>query len=189
VDDVAIVLLAGGEARRFPGKLERDAGGAPLVVRCYRNVRATRWPVYIAGKGTFSRDLDERLDAPLIVDRRPGGGPLSAFLDACAIVPARRIAAVAADQPRIDAPLLHTLAASWRPGDEAVVPCHEGGIEPLAAIYDRAAVLYAAPRLRESGSSAMHQLVELLGVRFVSMNRRHFYNVNHPSDLSGAFAE
>ena len=178
---IAIVMLAGGQARRFPHKLERSINGAPLVAHCYRALCATRWPVYIAGKGGFSREVDALLDAPLLIDRRPGCGPLRAFLWACRAIAAERIFAVAADMPQIDAPVLQQLAAAWQPGDEAVVPCHDGRIEPLAALYDRRAVLRESFTLR-GRSGAMHELVERLASRFVTFDARYFYNVNRPED-------
>ena len=131
--------MAGGQASRFPGKLEHAIEGLPMLARCYDRVRAAGWPVYIAGKGSFSRELDARLEAPLLIDRHPGGGPLTALLSACATIGAERIFAVAADQPRLDARVLLRLFASWQPGDEAVVPEHDGTIEPLAALYARRA--------------------------------------------------
>ena len=98
MDNTAIVLLAGGEARRFPGKLEFGVAGRPMLAHCYDRMRAAGWPVYIAAKGSFSRALDELLLAPALIDRRPGEGPLSALLSACALIRAERIFAVAADQ-------------------------------------------------------------------------------------------
>ncbi len=180
---VAIVLLAGGEARRFPDKLERADEGEPLVVRTYRNVRDAGWPVYVAGRSSFSRAVDALLDAPLLVDRRPRRGPLYAFIWACALVRARRLFAVAADQPDVAAPLLWEIDAQWRVGDEAVVPCHGDRIEPLAAAYDRRAVLREASVLRGTGACAMHDLIDRLATRFVPANAHHFRNVNRPGDL------
>lgn len=179
---IAIVLLAGGQARRFPGKLEYAIGGLPMVVRLYRGLRATGWPVYIAGKGSFAPEVDAQLQAPLLIDRWPGSGPLSAMLSACAAIRAERIFAVAADQPRLNARVLRLLAASWQPGDEVVVPEHDGRIEPLAALYARSAILREGFALRRSGRAAMHDLVERLAARFVRLDGASFHNVNNIAD-------
>src|SRR5215831_16946716 len=106
MDNVAIVLLAGGEASRFPGKLEHRIEGDPMLARSFDRLCATGRPVYVAARGSFSPQLDARIDAPLIVDRHPGGGPLRGFLDACAVIRADRVFAVAADQPNVDAHLI-----------------------------------------------------------------------------------
>lgn len=154
-----------------------------MLARCYDRVRAAGWPVYIAGKGSFSRELDARLEAPLLIDRHPGGGPLTALLSACATIGAERIFAVAADQPRLDARVLLRLFASWQPGDEAVVPEHDGTIEPLAALYARRAVLREGSTLCRTGKSAMRDLITGLATRRVAFDADYFRNVNSFEDL------
>jgi molybdopterin-guanine dinucleotide biosynthesis protein A len=179
----AIVLLAGGEARRFPGKLAHPVDGRPMLALVYERVRAAGWPVYIAGKGSFARELDAKLDAPLVIDRRSGGGPLSALLATCSQIRAERVFAVAADQPRLDANLLRRLDAAWQPGDEAVVPEHGGGIEPLAAAYERRALLREGFELRATGSNGLRDVIARVAARFVPCDAGYFHNVNRIEDL------
>lgn len=181
--DTAIVLLAGGEATRFPDKLEHRFDGKPMLQHCYDRIRTAKWPVYIAGKGSFSRELDAYLNVPMLIDRRPRRGPLHAFLGACAIVRARRLFAVAADQPRIDDDVLRRLAEAWKDGDEAVVPAGEAGIEPLGALYDRSAALRAGFELRNSATAGMRDLIAGLAARFVPVSTECFHNVNSLEDL------
>jgi molybdopterin-guanine dinucleotide biosynthesis protein A len=181
---IAILILAGGRARRFPRKLEHRIDGAPMILRCYRNLRQAMWPTYIATNGSFPREIDAQLDAPLLIDRRAHRGPLHALVWACSAIDAERILAVAADQPSLQPCALQQLASSWREGDEAVVPEHDGRIEPLAALYARRAVLREGFELRNT-TGAMHALVERLAARFISMDSTQFHNVNRPSDLLG----
>lgn len=182
-DATAVVLLAGGEARRFPNKLERPVGGRPLAARVFERVRAAGWPVYVAGKGSFERETDALLDAPMVIDRRPGGGPFDALLSACAAIRAERVFAVAADQPHLGADVLQRLAACWQPGDEAVVPQHGGAIEPLAALYARRAILREGFELRRARSRSMRDLVRRIAARFITFDAARFHNVNAPADL------
>jgi molybdopterin-guanine dinucleotide biosynthesis protein A len=182
--NTAIVLLAGGQARRFPGKLEHRVDGAAMIARVFGSLRETGWPIWIAGKGTFPPQLDASLDAPLIIDRW-NGGPLRAFVWACAALGAQRIFAIAADQPALEARVLQKIAASWEPGDEAVVPEHGGEIEPLAALYARRAVLRAAFRLR-AGRAAMRDLIASIAARFITLDSRYFLNVNRIEDVPAA---
>jgi molybdopterin-guanine dinucleotide biosynthesis protein A len=184
--DTAIVILAGGNATRFPGKLERRIGGEPMLLCVYRHARATGWPVYIAGRGWNAAEIDAQLDAPVLVDRRPGDGPLQAFLSACDAIEAERIVALAADEPYVDARLLASIAAAWQPGDEAVAPEHDGRFEPLAALYVRSAARREAARLVEGGSRAMRALIGRLQTRFVAVPGRYFANINTPQDLHRA---
>jgi molybdopterin-guanine dinucleotide biosynthesis protein A len=180
----AIVLLAGGEARRFPGKLERETGGKPMILAIFQRVAEFGVPIYVAGKSSFSPSIDAQLDAPLLVDRAPAQGPLSAFLSACAAIRADRLFAIAADQPHLERRVLNEVSASWRPGDEAVVPEHDGRLEPLAALYDRYAVLREGFALSRRGHAAMHDLLARLAVRRLPLDGRYFVNVNRPDDLT-----
>jgi molybdopterin-guanine dinucleotide biosynthesis protein A len=154
-----------------------------MVAQLFGRVRAAGWPVYIAGKGSFSPEIDARLEAPLLIDRRPGGGPLSALLSACTAIRSSRVFALAADQPRLDAGVLERLAALWQPGDEAVVPEHDGRIEPLAALYGRLAILREGFALRRTGANAVRDLVARIAARFAPFDSTYFYNVNRMADL------
>ena len=183
--DAAIVILAGGAATRFPGKLEREIDGTPMLLRVYERLRGAR-PVYSAGKGGFSGDLDARLDCTLLVDRQPGRGLLAAFVAACGAIDARRVFAVAADLPNVDAALVDELERARCDGDQAVVPQHDGNAEPLAALYDRAAVLACGSALRGKKKSAMRELLAGLRVRYVPMEPARFVNVNTLADLERA---
>ncbi len=89
-----------------------------MIVRSYRRLRASPWPVYVAAKGTFPAPIDAALDAPLLIDRRPGGGPLAALHSACSLIASPMIFAVAADMPHFDAHILNALAFAHREGDE-----------------------------------------------------------------------
>jgi len=80
MDDAAILLLAGGKARRFPGKLERHLDGEPMIVRSYRRLRASPWPVYVAAKATF----------PAPIDAAPDPQQFGGFAKYCAPVVKRR---------------------------------------------------------------------------------------------------
>lgn len=185
-ETAAALILAGGEARRFPGKLERELDGTPLLLHVYRAMRQTGMPVYVAGKGSFAPDVDARLECPLLLDRWPGRGPFYALLSACEAIPQERIFVVAGDEPNVDATLPAALAAAWEEGDEAVVPEHDGRIEPLAAFYERSAVLHYAFTTAGEHRAAMHDFVERLRSRRVRVPSRYFANVNTSGDWERA---
>ena len=181
--NIAILILAGGASTRFPGKLERTIAGEPMLLRVYHNARAMGHPVFVAGKG-FAPEIDARLDCPVLIDRRPGGGPLRALVSACGEIGAERIFVMAGDAPLVDASVLERLLAEWQPGDEAVLPRHTGQIEPLAGLYLRSSVLHEGFISIEHGGGAMHALIERLETRFVEMPERYFVNVNTPADMA-----
>ncbi len=185
-DDTAVVILAGGRATRFPGKLERHVDGEPMLLRVYQNVRATGLPVYVAAGAPLPDALATRLDAPVLLDRWPYAGPLRALLSACEALPHARVFAVAGDEPRVGTEVFAALDDAWQPELEAAVPEHDGRIEPLAALYSRAAFVREARAAIDRGDEAMHALVERLRSRFVPLSEAYFVNVNTAADLQRA---
>lgn len=183
----AVLLLAGGAATRLPGKLERMVNGKPLMLHVLDHLHSGGWPIYVAAAKPLSATIASTLRATPIYDAAPLRGPLWALLDASAQIDADRIFAIAADQPHLEATALRRLAAEWQPGDEAVVPQHAGGIEPLAALYERAALRRAANSLRAE-RRAVRDLLTILRVRYVTMDPCYFVNVNTPDDLARASA-
>jgi molybdenum cofactor guanylyltransferase len=181
--DLAIVILAGGRATRFPGKLEATLEGEPLLARVYRHVRDIA-PTLVAGRDTFSGALDALLDCPIVVDRWPNRGPLGGLLSAAHETGATRIFAVAGDAPLVTANIVQTLLAAWQDGDEAAVPEHDGQLEPLAALYDREALMREAWECIRGDDFSMHALLARLRVRRVTCDAAVFANVNTSDDLA-----
>jgi molybdenum cofactor guanylyltransferase len=183
---VTVIVLAGGEATRLPGKLYMDAGDLPLLVRVYRNAGAGRTTL-ISCKGALPYEIDLLIDAPTVVDRWPMRGPLSGLLSAMSEVHTPWAFAVAGDAPFVDAALIDTLLARLEPGDEAVVPRHmrDGRleIEPLAALYAREPFLREGLPVLSGGHASMRMVIERLNARFVDIDgERIFANVNTPAD-------
>ncbi|HTV92028.1 MAG TPA: molybdenum cofactor guanylyltransferase [Verrucomicrobiae bacterium] len=181
--DLTIVILAGGRATRFPGKLEASFDGEPLLARVYRHLRDVA-PVMIAGRDTFSDALDALLECPIVVDRWPDRGPLGGLLSAAYEAKASRIFAAAGDAPLITGTLIAQLLRAWNDGDEAVVPQHDGRLEPLAALYDRDALVREAWACLHSDDASMHALLARLRVRGVACGARTFANINTSADLA-----
>lgn len=180
---IGVVILAGGQASRLPGKLELDAGGMALIVRVYRNVRAVG-PAYVSAAGGFPPEIDRELACPIIVDRWPRRGPLAGLFSVLPHVREPRVFVVAGDAPFVEAGTAGELAASWEPGLQAVVPVNaQGRLEPLCALYDRAAMLEAARTVLAHGSGGVAAAVERLHAKRVRLsNERVFANVNTAAD-------
>lgn len=185
---VTVIVLAGGEATRLPGKLFMDAGDLPLLVRVYRNAGAGR-ACLISCKGALPYEIDLLIDAPAVIDRWPLRGPLSGLLSTMSEAKSPWIFAVAGDAPFVDAALIDALEAQIEPGDEAIVPrrMHDGELqmEPLAALYQREAFLREGMAVLSAGNGSLRAVIDRLKTRFVDIaDERIFTNVNTPADYA-----
>jgi molybdopterin-guanine dinucleotide biosynthesis protein A len=185
-----VVVLAGGEAKRLPGKLFLDAGDLPLLVRVFRNVSAGRETV-LSCNGALPYEIDLLIEAPAVVDRWPQRGPLSGLLSAMNVMHAPWAFAVAGDAPFVDAAFIDRLEALIEPGDEAIVPrrTRDGKthVEPLAALYLRDAFVREGLPILSGGNGAMHAVVERLNARYVEIgaaDENIFTNVNTPAEYA-----
>ncbi len=182
-DNVAIVILAGGEARRFPGKLQRRIRGVPLLATVYRNLRGP-FPVYISTRGVMAAEVRDLVHAPVIVDRWAERGPLGGLATAAESLEHERLFVVAGDAPAVTPRVLEALLSAWQARDEAAVPEHGGKLEPLAALYERTALLREAMPAMASENYALHALLERMRVRRVQLSDEYFVNVNTEADLA-----
>jgi molybdopterin-guanine dinucleotide biosynthesis protein A len=183
---VTVIVLAGGEATRLPGKLFMDAGDLPLLVRVYRNVCAGRATI-MSCKGALPYEIDMLIDAPAVVDRWPMRGPLSGLLSTMSEARTPWVFAVAGDAPFVDAAFIDAIEARIEPGDEAIVPrrSRDGkpAIEPLAALYERDAFLREGLPVLSGGHGKLEMVVDRLKTRFVDIDDdRIFANVNTPDE-------
>jgi len=184
---VAVCILAGGEATRFPGKLERTLSGVPLLRRTYESVRGIG-PVTVSVKDASQAKILEGEPVTIVVDGTPGRGPLEGLISAFSVTELPWIFVAAGDAPYAGRELCEALVKAWEGGCEAVVPVNaEGTLQPLTALYERAAFLEAArtPDVRASG--AVRRAVEALrAVRVRNLNERAFFNVNTEADYRAA---
>ncbi len=130
---------------------------------------------------------------PVLLDRWAGCGPLAGIERGLAACRSALLLVLAVDLPHVDLGLLESLLAQCSDGIGAV-PLNESQIEPLIAIYPRAA-LPLAVRALESDRHAVqefarsceeHGLVRFVG--FPEAAARLFTNWNCPADV-GAKAE
>jgi molybdopterin-guanine dinucleotide biosynthesis protein A len=184
--DLGVIVLAGGEATRLPGKLALDAGNMPMLARVFHNVSAGR-ATTLSCKAALPYELDRFIEAPIVIDRWPLRGPLSGLLSTMSELRTPWVFAVAGDAPFVDAAFIDRLEALLQPGDEAIVPERtvdgKRRIEPLAAIYDREAFVREGLPVLLSGNGALRNVIDRLNARFVEIDdERIFANVNTPAD-------
>jgi molybdopterin-guanine dinucleotide biosynthesis protein A len=184
--EVGVLILAGGEATRLPGKLTLAAGEVPMLVRVYRNVSPGR-ETYISCKGGFPPEIDALLPCPMVVDNWRLRGPIGGLLSTLSAMSSPLVFAVAGDAPLIDSTFIDRLTREWIEGDEAVVPFHHVAgkvrMEPLAAIYDRRAFLREGYDVLASDEGALRAVIDRLQTRMVHIEEAQiFTNVNTPAD-------
>ncbi len=180
---VGVVILAGGESSRLPGKLESDAGGLPLILRVYRNLTPAG-PVYISSNRSFPPDIDGALECPIVIDRWPRRGPLAALHSVLTYVREALVFVTAADAPYVNAGVVRELLAAWEPGVQAVVPVNaQARLEPLCALYDRVALLAVSGDVLTNGSGGVAQAVERLSAKRVRLSdERAFADIDTAAD-------
>ena len=188
-----VIVLAGGEATRLPGKLFLDAGDVPMLVRVYRNVCAGPSDVHLV-QGRAAVESTLLIDAPRVVDRWPLRGPLAGLLstmeamrDALGL---RRAPATRRSSTRRSSTQLAAHDRAGRRSDRAA-PQRDGRaqIEPLAALYAREAFLREGLPVLAGGNGALRAVIERLHTRYVDVaEERVFTNVNTPDDYAALHA-
>ena len=199
------VLLAGGQSRRMgQDKAALLFEGEPLAARVARRLAAVCDEVLVAsGDGRrlgwlgLPQVADARAGPGPLAGARPlaeadagaGAGPLAGIVAGLAAARHPLVAVVGVDMPFVSASVLQELAGSWE-GEPAVVARIGGRLEPLHAIYARAAGP-ALGRLLEQGERSVHRALETLGARVIpgealagaDPEGRFALNLNRPQDL------
>lgn len=141
-------VLAGGQSRRMGrDKAMLLVNGVPLWQRQVKVLReAGANPVGVVRRPDQPA-LDLPVDVPLWQDAVAGIGPLAGLHAALAACRTGWLAVVATDMPAIEARWFAWLARHCPPDGGAIAGRDDGLLEPLAAIYPRAALAEAARRL------------------------------------------
>src|SRR5215218_2298471 len=182
----AAAVLAGGASRRMGrDKATLAVGGVALAAGVLAAAAEVADPVVlVAPEGHPARRLHSRV----VTD--PGEGPLAAALEA---LEAGHVLVLAGDHPGLAVGLLAHLVAQAPKGE--AVACRRGPrLEPLVAVYRRAAAL-AAARARLAGPPGGRSLLGLLADldtvvveepawRALDPGGRSFVDLDDPADLA-----
>jgi len=164
-----------------------EVAGEPLVLRVARMLSAVAAPVLLA-TGTSGRLGD--LGFPEVEDARAGAGPLGGLVAGLHASPHPLVAAVAVAMPVARADVVRVVAA-LHVDQDGVLPVAAEGVQPLHAVYSRAA-LPALWEALEEGSFSLRSAMARLRVREVSEPEwrvadptgRFALNLNRPEDVS-----
>jgi len=186
------VILAGGRSSRMGcDKAWLPVGGQPLLARQIELARELGpAEIFISGRG----DTDYgSFGCPVLGDRFPDAGPLAGIERALHETSAALVLVLAVDMPQMTSRLLQRMLAECA-ADSGVVPRVGQHIEPLAAVYPKAAQPIAADLLGR-GLQAVRTFAEKCKqsrmVAFRDMEAgelRCFANWNAPDDLPSRLA-
>jgi len=184
---VAVCILAGGAATRFPGKLERPLSGVPLLRLVYENLRGIG-PVTVSVRDAAQAAVLAGAGITVVTDTEPDRGPLEGLISAFSSIAEPWVYVVAGDAPFAGRELFEALKNACEPGCEAAVPVDtDGTLQPLCAFYHRTAFLREAARPAARRSGAVRRVVEgLRAVRVRHLNERAFYNINTEAEYRAA---
>lgn len=164
IANVAAALLVGGASQRMGrDKAHLEWNGEALATRMARQLAACFEDVLLVG-GTPPGDAPGRR----VPDLEGPRCALRGVVGALEAARAERVLIVATDLPLLGPELLLALVA-W-PEADVVVPCRDGRLEPLCAIWSRAEVLPAARASLAAGRLALHELIAELRVQRLEGN-------------------
>lgn len=162
-----------------------EIAGAPLWQRQFRLLESlSPHQIFLAGP---ARDEWRRAGCKVIADAQPESGPLGGLVAGLRICSTPFLLALAVDLPRMTAGCLRRLLELCHSGRGAVP--FTDRLEPLAAIYPRAA-LALAEELLVRGDYSLQQLVNrcladglMLGQAVQPDEHASFLNLNTPADV------
>ena len=186
---VAGVVLAGGHASRMGGRDKAFAAveGEPIAVRAVRIFRSLFAQVLVS---TNRPERFAGLDVQTVADQFPGCGPLAGIHAALLASRYPHVFVAACDMPGLDPEVIRFLLGRVGSAD-AVVPCWDGDVEPLHAVYAVGALREIEAHLR-AGQNAVRDVLRRLRVDYVSEAEmravrgaaRSLTNVNTPEELA-----
>ena len=182
------VILAGGNSRRMGrDKAWLPLDGQPLLARQIAMVRQLS-PAEIFISGRADTDYGS-LGCRVLRDGFPDAGPLAGIAAALEAASAPWLLVLAVDLPRVTADLLHILLRRRGCG-VGVVPRVNRAVEPLVAVYPKAAGPIAADLLTRQVRAArafVGQCRQAALVAFLDVAESDwscFANWNHPGDVN-----
>lgn len=196
-DDVAAVILAGGESQRMgTNKALLEVAGQPLIARTVARVRGLCAEIIVVtNTPDVYRFLVADFGARLVADAYPARGSFVGLYSGLCAAQSSLALALACDMPLLNLNLLRAMIGAAADVD-AVVPRIDGLAEPLHAIYRPSTCAPAIWQHLEVGDRRMVSFLSDVQVRYLDAAdvdvydpyRLSFMNVNTPAEWADAQA-
>jgi len=171
--------------------------GVPLILRVVTAAREVVEEVVVVDRPRHDSEIEWILPPGVVSvrDARRLQTPLVGLLAGGAALRSPYALALGCDQPFLAPPLLAALFAQVGNHDAAVPRWPNGMIEPLVAVYRKAAMVRAADGALAAGERSNQEMLDRIrDVHFVATDElrrfdphlRSFVNVNTPADLERA---
>ena len=180
------VVLAGGKSTRMgQDKALLEVDGKPLLLHAIEKLKPHVRELLVIGEprryGHIWPDV--------LPDEIPGLGPLGGMVTAMSAARHDRLLVLAVDVPGVNAKLLERLTREMPENADALVPRHEGSLEPLVAAYHRRCAGAFMDHITRSQLS-MHGALADVRAAYLDINPGEdgwpedlFKNLNSPDDL------
>jgi molybdopterin-guanine dinucleotide biosynthesis protein A len=193
-DSTGIVLAGGLGQRMGMPKASLAFLRAPLIERVIDSIRRSCDHLLVVTAPDQNLQLPAIEPTEVVPDVSGSLGPLMGIYTGLRHTTSPCSIAVGCDMPFLDAALLRHLR-SLAGGYDAVVPVHDGRLQPLHAVY-AAACQPAVEAMFEEGDLAVHRLFDRVHTRYVERDEwarfdpsgRTFLSVNTPGELAQAEA-
>lgn len=187
---ISAVVLAGGRSRRLgQDKAFIEIAGKPLIERVLQAIAPLSDDLVIVANQPEAYDY---LRVRVIGDIYPGKAALGGIYSGLLVAQHAQAFVLGCDMPFLNPALLQYMIA-LAPGHPIVIPCYDGHLEPLHAIYHKMclepmAKLIAANQL-QIANVLRHAPIRYIGPEELDRfdpDRLSFFNINTPQDLERA---
>jgi molybdopterin-guanine dinucleotide biosynthesis protein A len=190
ISDIAGVILAGGENKRFGGRSKTEilVGGKTIFSRMTGTLREIFEEIIIV-----TNDPDKykeagrfKITGDVFLNKGPGGGVHAAMK----ISSKKALFIFAGDMPFLEKQLItRQIDIFSGSGSDALVPLTGEHIEPLHSIYRTSLIGKLEKYLSDSENPSMHGFISEIDVHYLNMVSPEnatgsFININTPSELA-----
>jgi molybdenum cofactor guanylyltransferase len=185
--DISAVILAGGRSTRFGGRIKsKELVNGIMIIDRIINVLDKIFGEIIIVTNT-PEEFSGYRNCTVVTDILKDSGPLGGIHAAASVSSGKALFVVAGDMPFLDAGLIRRLVDFAMAKDsDAVIPAHEGQIEPLHGIYSIASGKKIEELFSAAQGRSVRDLLKIISVCYFEVSDSDcvsFININTPDDL------